>query len=120
MRSVCYKYKCKKCGMEYIGETNRNVYTRDGDHTNDYEKKKPNTFQYSHQCKKHPGERPEFHVSVIKQGFESSFSRQVFEGVQIRRSGAEAASDEREEVLNSRENYWQQGTYEVVRQVVRG
>ena len=109
--NVMYKYKCDKCGAEYIGETSRNFYSRDQEHMKKYHEKSKESFIFNHQKECHNGEPPEFTRKVLK-SFTDPMSRQISEGVNIRRSGAQA--------INSKLDFYQPSTYKVRRQVDHG
>ena len=63
--NVMYKYKCDKCGAEYIGETSRNFYSRDQEHMKKYHEKSKESFMFNHQQECHHGEPPEFTRKVM-------------------------------------------------------
>ena len=79
-----YKYECNLDGYGYIGETSRNFFSRNQEHQENYFKQKADSFINNHQLEMHGGEEPDFKCSVIKT-FKDPLSRQVCEGVQIRR-----------------------------------
>ena len=109
--NVMYKYKCNKCGCEYIGETSRNFYSRDQEHMRKYHEKSKESFMFNHQKECHNGEPADFTRTVLKT-FKDPMSRQISEGVNIRRSGALA--------INSKLDFYQPSTYQVRRQVDHG
>ena len=65
----------------------------------------------NHQLEKHNGEEADFNFKILK-SFKDPLSRQIFEGVQIRRATGE--------VLNSKLEYYQQATYTVRKETMHG
>ena len=116
-RNVTYEYTCKVCGKKYVGDTNRNQFTRGGEHYENHDKRKADSWMYNHQTDDHNGAIPEFTVRVLA-SFRESLSRQVSEGVTIRRTGAGSADGN--SLLNSKLEFYQQATYRVSQEVVRG
>ena len=106
--NVVYEYSCQLCpdGEQavYIGETARNLYTRGREHTRNYQKKETESFMYKHQTEKHSGVEPEFKAKV-KYGFQDCLSRQVAEGVCIRRCQTE--------ILNTKTEWHQPSLWRV-------
>ena len=51
--NVMYKYKCNKCGCEYIGETSQNFYSRDQKHMKKYNENSKESFMFNHQKECH-------------------------------------------------------------------
>ena len=80
-------------------------------HEDNYSNRRPESFINNHQQEMHGGQAPDFKCSVLKT-FKDPLSRQVCEGVQIRRLPGG--------VLNSKLEYYQQGTYTMDRQVNHG
>ena len=72
----------------YVGETARNLYTRAREHMNKYQsnKTRSESFMTTHQDEKHTGLPPNFKAEVLET-FKDCLSRQVAEGVEIRRGG---------------------------------
>ena len=64
-----------KCSATYIGETSRNLYTRGLEHQDKFEKRKPDSFMYNHQEEHHPGDQPDYNVSVVQRPTVSAGSR---------------------------------------------
>ena len=58
----------------------------------------------------HGGMEPDFNVKVLK-SFKDPMSRQIYEGVKIRRSNS---------TLNSKLEYYQQSTYNIRREIGHG
>ena len=109
--NAVYKYECNLDGYSYIGETSRNFFSRNQEHEDNYANQRPESFINNHQQEMHGGQEPDFKCSVLKT-FKDPLSRQVCEGVQIRRLPGG--------VLNSKLEYFQQGTYTMDRQVNHG
>ena len=109
--NITYKYVCNKCSATYIGETSRNLYTRGLEHQDKFEKRKPDSFMYNHQEERHPGDQPDYNVSVVG-SYRDPLSRQVAEGVLITRC--------REEILNSKSEFRQPPIVRVRREVNTG
>ena len=86
--NVNYKVSCKICPQDgksvYIGETSRNLYTRGKEHLAKFEGKKADSFMLKHQSDHHIGQPVEYSAEVIAT-FNDCLSRQVAEGVEIRR-----------------------------------
>ena len=86
--NVNYSVGCKLCPEDgksvYIGETSRNLYTRGTEHMNKFESRKADSFMLKHQTNNHPGQPIDFQAKVIGT-FNDCLSRQVAEGVEIRR-----------------------------------
>ena len=90
--NVVYEYRCKLCPEDsqavYYGETARNLFTRGREHTRNYNKRENESFQVKHQQERHHGVDPEFDARVLYR-FKDCLSRQVAEGVCIRRCEGE-------------------------------
>ena len=82
--NAVYKYECNLDGFSYIGETSRNFFSRNQEHEENYLNKRPESFINNHQAEMHGGQDPDFKYSVLKT-FKDPLSRQICEGVQIRR-----------------------------------
>ena len=108
--NVAYQYECNIDKSVYIGETARNFYTRNLEHKDIFSKKKVDSFMYQHQVEVHGGNDPDFNVKVLK-SFKDPMSRQIYEGVKIRRSNS---------ILNSKLEYYQQSTYNIRREIGHG
>ena len=106
--NVQYQFTCNLCPPEsksaYIGETARNLYTRGKEHENNYRKESPQSFMTRHQTEKHYGEAADFTAKVTG-CFTDCFSRQISEGVYIRRSNCD--------VLNSKAEWHQPALWRV-------
>ena len=107
---------CQLCDEEdraiYIGETSRNLYTRSREHLQKYRSKKggQDSFIKKHQDEKHNGREAEFNARVTGI-FADSLSRQVSEGVNIRRGG--------QSVLNSKSEWHQPALWRVQSELMR-
>ena len=106
--SVLYKFSCQQCPADrqavYLGETARNLYIRGREHGNNYQKRQPESFMWKHQQDKHSGADADFSAEVLG-SFKDCLSRQVSEGVHIRRCG--------QEVLNSKAEWHQPALWKV-------
>ena len=87
------------------------MYTRGLEHQDNFEKKKPKSFINNHQEDRHPGDQPDFNVSVVG-SYRDPLSRQVAEGVLITRCS--------EEILNSKSEFKQPPIVRVRREVNTG
>ncbi len=47
-KNVVYLLSCKKCGLQYVGETKRSLWQRFGEHKNSVKNKKMNTLMVQH------------------------------------------------------------------------
>ena len=108
--NALYKLSCCMCPESerctYVGETARNLYTRAREHVNKYQSKKTRgeSFIATHQDLMHTGLPPEFKAEVMAT-FKDSLSRQVAEGVNIRRGGPG--------ILNSKSEWHQPALWRV-------
>ena len=109
--NVLYEWVCKACPSSYIGETSRNFYTRSLEHLKKASDRKDDSFINSHQSQAHNGAHPEYSVKVLK-SFQDAFSRQVYEGVYIRRNPNQP--------LNTKLDYYQTSTYNMRREILHG
>ena len=97
----------------YWGETSRNLYTRCKEHlgnlnrdTNDEDSQ----FMKTHMAEYHEGMESKF-VAKVTHANKDSFTRQVREGVQIRRS--------KRPVMNTKSEWFQPSIYRIHIEVVR-
>ena len=88
----------------YLGETARNLYTRGREHRGNYEKKHGESFMAKHQQDRHFGAAADFKAKV-RCCFKDCLSRQVAEGVHIRRC--------ENELLNSKAEWHQPALWRV-------
>ena len=100
----------KKC--VYIGESSRNLYTRAKEHIAKYKSKKrnPDSFIRRHQDEKHQGRPADFKAKTTGV-FRDCLTRQVSEGVHIRRSD--------KDTLNSKSEWHQPALWRVQSEIVR-
>ena len=86
--NVQYQMDCKLCPEDdksvYIGETSRNLFTRGREHVDKYENRKEDSFILRHQEERHDGHPAAFDAEVTA-AFRDCLTRQVSEGVHIRR-----------------------------------
>ena len=106
--NVVYEIACQLCPEDqqavYLGETAQNVYTRGKEHQRNYAKREPESFMHKHQQAKHYGAEADFKAKV-KYSFKDCLSRQVAEGVCIRRC--------EKEVLNTKAEWHQPALWRV-------
>ena len=118
--NVNYEIECQLCpdGQRpvYIGETARNLYTRAREHMNGEHRKtreeeeESTSFVRRHMEQHHKGLQSKFKARVTKAN-NDSFSRQVREGVLIRRC--------KKEMLNSKSEWFQPPIYRVRSELIR-
>ena len=117
--NVNYEIECHLCPEEnrpvYIGETSRNLYTRGREHMSSgrrtgNEGERESTFVRKHVEEYHQGMEADFRGKVVKQN-KDSFSRQVREGVFIRRSTRN--------MMNSKSEWFQPPIYCIRSDLVR-
>ena len=109
-KNVVYEYECELDNYTYVGETSRNFYSRNIEHQNKFKNEKNDSFIYDHQQLMHHGQDPSMNVKVVR-SFKDALSRQIYEGVRIRRSA---------NVMNTKLEYYQQATYRMSREVGHG
>ena len=113
---VQYKLECRLCPEEevctYVGETSRNLYTRGKEHIEKYRsrQRRQDSFIEKHQNEKHGGAQADFTAKVTG-SFQDCLSRQVSEGVHIRRGG--------QDILNSKSEWHQPALWRVQSELVR-
>ena len=114
--NIQYELECGLCTEEqkgiYIGESSRNLYTRGKEHVGKYRSRKRNhdSFMKKHQQEKHGGREADFKAKVTGV-FRDSLSRQVSEGVHIRRGGRS--------ILNSKSEWHQPALWRVCNELIR-
>ena len=114
--NVQYELECGQCPDDdrctYIGESSRNLYTRAREHIEKYKSRKRNvdSFIKKHQDEKHNGDPADFKARATGM-FRDCLSRQVSEGVHIRRSDGT--------VLNSKSEWHQPPLWRVQNEVIR-
>ena len=106
--NIVYEVGCQMCPENdqavYIGETARNLYTRGREHLQNYEKRTAESFIYKHQQENHNGAEANFKAKV-KYSFQDCLTRQIAEGVAIRRSNGQ--------VLNTKAEWHQPAIWKV-------
>ena len=116
--NVNYEVECQLCPEGnrpvYIGETSRNLYTRgkehmDGEHRREAEDREPNWVK-KHMEEHHAGMMSKFAARVVHTN-KDSLSRQVREGVMIRR--------ESRYMMNTRSEWFQPPIYRIQSELVR-
>ena len=112
--NVVYEMVCQICPEDnqavYLGETARNLYTRGREHKGNLEKKRQESLMYKHQTEVHNGMEGEYKAKV-KCSFNDTLSRQVAEGVLIRRC--------QKNVLNSKAEWHQPALWSVRNELCR-
>ena len=116
--NVNYEIECQLCpeGSRpvYIGETSRNLYTRAKEHMGSENREgtgdNESCFVRNHMQQHHQGMESKFRAKVTKTN-KDSFSRQIREGVLIRRSDRE--------MLNSKSEWFQPPIFRVRSEIVR-
>ena len=112
--NIQYEVACHLCPDEdrgmYLGETSRNLFTRGEEHLRNYEKGSEESFMRRHQEEEHPGQPADYHAKVTGT-FRDCLTRQVSEGVHIRRC--------RGQVLNSKSEWHQPALWRVRSEVER-
>ena len=89
-----------KCGAEYLGETSKNMYSRNLWHQEKYVKNSSDSFMANHMNEKHNGEPAEFKIIVMDK-FKDAMSRQLSEALNIKNQAGKT------EILNSKAEYHQ-------------
>jgi hypothetical protein len=86
--NVLYEIACELCPEAekavYLGETARNLFTRGKEHQKNYQKKEGESFMKKHQEECHNWVEAVFNAKV-KDSFKDCLTRQIAEGVHIRR-----------------------------------
>ena len=114
--NIQYQLECGQCTGEekgvYIGESSRNLYTRSKEHIGKYRSKKrqAESFIKKHQDEQHGGGEADFKAKVTGV-FRDSLSRQVSEGVHIRRGGRS--------ILNTKSEWHQPALWRVQSELLR-
>ena len=112
---ISYEIECQQCpdGNKslYIGESSRNLYTRAKEHLKNYENQTQKSFMWKHQRKNHNGQ-PGGYTAKVTGSYRDCLSRQVGEGVSIRRCD--------KEVLNGKSEWHQPPLYRVQSEIYRG
>ena len=95
----------------YIGETSRNLFSRGKEHLYKYEKKDSDSFMATHQAEEHQQQPAEFTAKVTG-SYRDCLTRQVAEGVAIRRC--------KTRVLNSKSEWHQPSLWKVRQELELG
>ena len=114
--NINYQLECRLCPDTdrtlYIGETSRNLFTRGKEHTAKYEGKKEDSFMLKHHREKHVGQDAVFEGKVTGV-YRDCLSRQVSEGVQIRRNAGDM------NIMNSKSEWHQPALWRVRSEIER-
>ena len=105
---VRYEVRFTRCNCVYIGETSRNLYTRGKEHLN--KKMEETHFMKEHMDKCHEGMDSRF-TGRVTHCNKDCLSRQVREGVMIRRCTRE--------LMNTKSEWFQPSVFRVMSEVVR-
>ena len=114
--NVQYELRCRRCTGDdqcvYLGETARNLYTRGCEHVDKYHSRRRNhdSFIKKHQLERHHDEPADFAAKVMG-SFRDCMTRQISEGIHIRRSEVQ--------VLNSKSEWHQPSLWRVQQDIVR-
>ena len=115
--NVNYEIECQLCPEDnipvYIGETSRNLYTRGREHVGSGNSEKSDNescFVRNHMNEHHRGMSSKLFAKVTH-GNKDTFSRQVREGVLIRRSSRN--------LMNTKSEWFQPPVFRVMNEVVR-
>ena len=93
-----------------MSETARNLYTRAKEHSQNYMKNDSESFIQKHQINRHQGAPADFKAKVVE-SCKDCLTRQISEGVRIRRS--------EKEVLNSKAEWHQPALWKVRSELTR-
>ena len=109
--NINYEIECQLCKSTtptiYIGETSRNLYTRGGEHLQ--RSGKEDSFMRKHMEERHLGEEEDF-VAKVTHTNKDCLTRQVREGVLIRRSN--------KEIMNSKTEWFQPPLYRIRSEII--
>ena len=110
--NVNYMIECTECPEEsrgvYIGETSKNLYTRTSQHIKT--RRQEESFIRKHEEECHEGHEVQLKARVTHSN-KDCLSRQIREGVQIRRSS--------KPILNSRTEWFQPPLFKILNDVIR-
>ena len=113
--NVTYEIECGLCqGADrsiYVGETSRNLFTRGLEHWKKYEGGKADSFLLKHQLENHDGCAAVCSAKVTKK-YKDCLSRQVAEGVQMRRCEAN--------LMNTKTEWHQPPIWRIQSEILRG
>ena len=112
--NILYEIGCRQCPEDqqavYLGETACNLYNRGREHRQNYERKYAESFMDRHKVEKHAGAEPDF-AAKVKSSFSDCLSRQIAEGVHIRRC--------EKVVLNTKAEWHQPALWKVRSELIR-
>ena len=110
--NINYKIECLDCPENqrpvYHGETSKNLFTRASQHIG--MRSQEESFMRKHEVEEHEGRTAEFDAKVTHTN-RDCMSRQVREGVMIRRS--------KQPILNSKTEWFQPPIFRVVNEIIR-
>ena len=118
--NVVYEYSCQfpSCDAVYVGETSKNLYTRDSQHQYNYtggpngnRKLHEKSFIFQHQASKHESQEANFKRKVLR-SYKDCLSRQASEAIFISKINGE--------ILNNKSEFHQPATVTIRREVTRG
>ena len=113
--NIEYEVECQLCPDDrkclYIGESSRNIYTRVKEHQSSYRNRNGKSFMKKHQEKHHQG-LPGSYKAKVTGSFRDCLTRQVSEGVSIRRCDVE--------VMNGKSEWHQPALWRVQNELMRG
>ena len=113
--NVTYEIECGLCLGDdrsvYIGETSRNLFTRGLEHSRKYEGGKEDSFLLKHQLDRHQG-GPAAYSAKVTTRFTDCLSRQVAEGVKMRRCPAN--------LMNTKSEWHQPPIWRIQSEILRG
>ena len=103
---VTYEVKClapseedpeQICGEPYNGETDRNGYSRGGEHIENLNHEREHSVLWRHCVEKHGGIKQKFRMVIKDRSRNDPTKRQILEAVRIRRAGANQIMNGRSE-----------------------
>ena len=118
--NVVYEYTCQfpGCDAVYVGETSKNLFTRDSQHQYNYlggpnsnTKLQEKSFIFQHQTSKHQGQEANFKRKVLR-SYKDCLSRQASEGIFISHINGE--------ILNNKSEFHQPAIVTIRREINRG
>ena len=109
--NINYQIECQLCKDTtptiYIGETSRNLYTRGGEHI--HRSREEDSFMKKHMEDKHAGLEEDFRAKVTHMN-KDCLTRQVREGILIRRSS--------KELMNTKTEWFQPPLFRIRSEIV--
>ena len=115
LSNIQYEVECQLCPQGnksvYIGESSRNIYTRIKEHQASYINRNEKSFMMKHQQREHQGVAGVFKAKVTD-SFRDCLSRQVSEGVTIRRCDVA--------VMNGKSEWHQPALWRVQSELING